>query len=141
MVNPKSCCLLLLLKSTRGLMFWIPWKSAIPLQLMCEPRVMYLVCTFLLAGSMVQTLSFTFNKDGLLTCFTGGYVLDRRMGNTGGLGGVFGLMHGIGWTLPFPEGQPFRLSWRYRIFLWLESVMRFVSSLLATRPTMGSKGE
>lgn len=63
-----------------------------------------------------QTLSFTFNEQGQLKKFTGGYVVDRRMGNTGGLGGLFGIMHAIGKTLPFPEAKPFRLSWRFQFF-------------------------
>jgi hypothetical protein len=26
---------------------------------------------------------------------TGGYVIDKQVGNTGGLGGVFGILHAI----------------------------------------------
>jgi len=63
-----------------------------------------------------QTMSMTFNEAGQLTYFTGGYVVDRRMGNTGGLGGLFGILHGTGNTLPFPEGRPFKLSWQFRFF-------------------------
>jgi hypothetical protein len=34
-----------------------------------------------------ETLSYTFNEKGEVTSFTGGYVIDRRVGNTDGLGG------------------------------------------------------
>jgi len=71
-----------------------------------------------------QALSFTFNEEGLLKLFTGGYVIDRHMGNTGGLGGVFGIMHAIGKTLPFPDAQPVSVSMRYKFFLSLDQVAR-----------------
>eukprot|EP00873_Tetraselmis_striata_P040406 jgi/Tetstr1/460670/TSEL_005866.t1 len=77
-----------------------------------------------------QTSSMTFNEQGQLTYFTGGYVVDRRMGNTGGLGGVFGILHGIGYTLPFPEGKPFSLSWRFRFFRFMGKFTEFISGLL-----------
>mmetsp|Transcript_30579 Transcript_30579/g.66715 ORF Transcript_30579/g.66715 Transcript_30579/m.66715 type:complete len:399 (-) Transcript_30579:159-1355(-) len=78
-----------------------------------------------------QALSFTFTEEGLLKSFTGGYVIDRRMGSTGGLGGVFGIMHAIGYTLPFPEAQPFSLSTRYRVLMSLDEAARKVYSLSA----------
>lgn len=31
-----------------------------------------------------------------------GYVMDRRVGDTDGLGGAFGLLHAIGVPFPFP---------------------------------------
>ena len=37
----------------------------------------------------------------------GGYVMDRRQGNTGGLGGLLGPFYAIGKPLPFPEAQPY----------------------------------
>ena len=76
-----------------------------------------------------QAMSFTFNEAGLLTYFTGGYVIDRRLGNTGGIGGVFGMMHAIGKTLPFAEARPFSLSYRYRFFLLLDTVGRTIGSI------------
>ena len=42
--------------------------------------------------------------------FTIGYVMDKETGNTGGLGGVFGLFYAIGYALPFPEAQPYQPS-------------------------------
>ena len=50
---------------------------------------------------------------------TVGVVMDRTMGNTGGLGGVFGLFSAIGSPLPFPEARPWKMSKRYRFFQWL----------------------
>jgi predicted ester cyclase len=60
--------------------------------------------------SPVQAQSLTFNEQGQITKFTIGYVLDKETGNTGGLGGVFGLLYGIGYGLPFPEAQPYQPS-------------------------------
>ena len=51
-----------------------------------------------------QANSLTFNEEGKVTQLTIGYVLDRRVGNTGGLGGAFGIFYGVGLALPFPEG-------------------------------------
>ena len=47
--------------------------------------------TFKTIDSPVQAHSLTFNERGEVTKFTIGYVLDKETGNTGGLGGVFGL--------------------------------------------------
>uniref|UniRef100_A0A0G4FTC6 Uncharacterized protein n=1 Tax=Chromera velia CCMP2878 TaxID=1169474 RepID=A0A0G4FTC6_9ALVE len=66
-----------------------------------------------------QILSLTFNENGEVIKFTGGYVADRTAGNTGGLGGVFGLLYAIGHPLPFREARPWKMSLRYRLFNWL----------------------
>ena len=60
------------------------------------------------------------------------YVVDRRMGNTGGLGGLFGIMHGIGYTLPFPEGKPFSLSWQFRLLTSFGKAVDLAKDLMAT---------
>lgn len=60
--------------------------------------------------SPVQAHSVTFNEKGEITKLTIGYVLDKETGNTGGLGGVFGLLYAIGYGIPFPEGQPYKPS-------------------------------
>lgn len=60
--------------------------------------------------SPVQAQSATFNARGEITKFTIGYVLDKETGNTGGLGGVFGLFYACGLGLPFPEAQPYKAS-------------------------------
>ena len=38
------------------------------------------------------------------------------VGNTGGLGGIFGPLVAIGKPLPFPEAKPYKMSKRYRFF-------------------------
>merc|ERR1712032_1159867 len=69
-----------------------------------------------------QVMSMTFNEQGQVTKLTGGYVVDKEIGNTGGLGGVFGIMHAIGRTLPFREAQPYKISWRYWFLQRLQSL-------------------
>jgi len=63
--------------------------------------------------SPVQAHSITFNERGEVTKLTIGYVLDKETGNTGGLGGIFGLFYAIGYGLPFPEAQPYKPSLIY----------------------------
>ena len=63
-----------------------------------------------------QMYSFLFDRDGLIKELTVGYPVDRRQGTTGGLGGMFGVFYGIGQALPFPEGKPYQLSRRFRLF-------------------------
>jgi hypothetical protein len=36
------------------------------------------------------------------------YTVDRNYRNTGGLGGAFGLLYGVGRAFPFPECQPYK---------------------------------
>lgn len=69
-----------------------------------------------------ESISLRFNEAGQVNLYTGGYVLDRSQGNTGGLGGVLGPLYAIGKGLPFPEAQPFEGTWQYKIFQWLASV-------------------
>jgi hypothetical protein len=63
-----------------------------------------------------QTSSLTFNDKGEVEDFTMGYVMDRRLGNSGGLGGAFGFFWAIGCPLPYPEGKPWSSSWQQRLF-------------------------
>jgi len=63
-----------------------------------------------------QAVSVTFNEAGKVTKFTIGHVMDKSVGNTGGLGGLFGPLYAIGKGLPFPEAQPWKASRRYRAF-------------------------
>jgi len=63
-----------------------------------------------------QACSLTFDERGLVTKYTIGYVTDREVGNTGGLGGLYGIMYAIGKPLPFPEARPWRMSKRYSAF-------------------------
>eukprot|EP00562_Extubocellulus_spinifer_P032079 CAMPEP_0178712502 /NCGR_PEP_ID=MMETSP0699-20121125/18918_1 /TAXON_ID=265572 /ORGANISM="Extubocellulus spinifer, Strain CCMP396" /LENGTH=252 /DNA_ID=CAMNT_0020361261 /DNA_START=179 /DNA_END=937 /DNA_ORIENTATION=+ len=45
----------------------------------------------------------------------GFYTVDRRQGTTGGLGGAFAYMYGVGRPLPIPECQPYKRSFRFRL--------------------------
>jgi hypothetical protein len=47
--------------------------------------------------------SMTFDGNGKCISLTGGYIMDRRMGNTGGFGGIYGLCHSLGLPTPTPE--------------------------------------
>ena len=75
-----------------------------------------------------QACSLTFNEDGLVTKYTIGYVMDRHVGNTGGLGGLYGIMYAIGKPLPFPEARPWKMSKRYRLFNALGNFRRAASA-------------
>ncbi|GLC56220.1 WD repeat-containing protein 91 [Pleodorina starrii] len=69
-----------------------------------------------------QTASLTFNAAGQVEGYTMGYVMDRMVGNTNGLGGVFGLMWALGAPLPAPEGHPWSPSLQLRLVnsgVWL----------------------
>eukprot|EP01024_Parvocaulis_polyphysoides_P051150 TRINITY_DN501_c0_g1_i5.p1 TRINITY_DN501_c0_g1~~TRINITY_DN501_c0_g1_i5.p1 ORF type:complete len:257 (+),score=14.98 TRINITY_DN501_c0_g1_i5:123-893(+) len=67
-----------------------------------------------------QMVSLTFNEQGLITKLTGGYVLDRTCGNTGGLGGIFGLLYAFGAPVPFPEyAKVYKRSWQFKLAIFL----------------------
>lgn len=67
----------------------------------------------------IQHIDFT--EDGKIKEY-GFYTCDRRQGNTGGLGGAFGFMYGVGKPLPIPECQPYRKSLRFRILSFVGSL-------------------
>lgn len=71
-----------------------------------------------------QACSLRFEPNGEVNQFTIGYVMDRRIGNTGGLGGAFGIAYAMGKPLPFPEANPWKPSKRYRMLMWLGSFMQ-----------------
>ncbi len=48
------------------------------------------------------------------------YSVDRRQGNTGGLGGAFGYFYGVGKPLQVPECQPYKHSSRFMMLNFLE---------------------
>lgn len=70
-----------------------------------------------------QACSLTFDASGFVTKYTIGYVMDRDVGNTGGLGGLYGIMYAIGKPLPFPEAQPWKISWQYNLFQKLGALL------------------
>ena len=58
-----------------------------------------------------QCFSMSFDQDGKCYKLTGGYNVDRAVGDTQGLGGMFGIITGLGlFKLPFPEGRPWQRS-------------------------------
>lgn len=61
-----------------------------------------------------QLLHMDFNADGLVKEF-GFYTVDRRQGNTGGLGGAFAFFYGVGKPLPIRECAPYKPSFRFRM--------------------------
>ena len=44
----------------------------------------------------------TFDAEGKCIAMTGGYIMDRRVGNTDGLGGVYGLCSALELPTPTP---------------------------------------
>jgi len=75
-----------------------------------------------------QVFHMDFNDDGLLKEF-GFYTVDRRQGNTGGLGGAFGYFYGVGRPLPIPECQPFKRSFRFRMLGLIGKLGKSISNL------------
>lgn len=90
----------------------------------------------------VQAQSMLFNEQGQCYQLTVGYPCDRsvchaacvlpgaltssdnrQIGNTGGLGAVFGLMHAIKKPLPFQEGQQWKPSPLYRLGMRVAKVL------------------
>jgi len=69
-----------------------------------------------------ESYSMKFNSDGKVREFTVGYVMDRRVGNTGGLGGAFGYFYGVGRPIPIPECQPYKKSWQFRFLNFMAKV-------------------
>jgi len=65
-----------------------------------------------------QCFSMSFTPNGQCYKLTGGYNVDRSAGiQTEGLGGMFGIVHGLGLTkLPFPEGRPWKRSLMWEAF-------------------------
>ena len=69
-----------------------------------------------------QACSLSFDDAGKVTKYTIGHVMDRTVGNTGGMGGIFGPLYAIGKPLPFPEAKPYSPSLRFRLFNFLGSL-------------------
>lgn len=68
-----------------------------------------------------QVISFTFDDQGKVRKLTAGYVVDRHVGNSGGLGALFGILYAVGKPFPFPEAKPYQKSWQFRLFEWFGS--------------------
>ncbi len=71
-----------------------------------------------------QTMHLDFDENLKVTEY-GLYTVDRNQGNTGGLGGLLGYFYGVGRPLPYPEGQPYKMSWQ----MWLinKTIAKFPS--------------
>ena len=61
---------------------------------------------------------------GLITKYTIGYVVDRTVGNTGGLGGLYGILYALGRPLPFPEANPWKKSVQYDLFQKIGGILQ-----------------
>merc|ERR1719221_1191933 len=73
--------------------------------------------TYKRVESPPQAQSMLFDESGRVYTLTVGYCMDKRIGNTEGLGGVFALLKGIGRPLPFPEAQRlYNPSMRFEAF-------------------------
>mmetsp|Transcript_1259 Transcript_1259/g.1534 ORF Transcript_1259/g.1534 Transcript_1259/m.1534 type:complete len:253 (-) Transcript_1259:1282-2040(-) len=70
-----------------------------------------------------QTFHLDFDEDGLIK-EVGFYTVDRAQGNTGGLGGAFAYFYGVGKPLPFPEGKPYKASFKYRMIQKIGNIMQ-----------------
>eukprot|EP00444_Apocalathium_aciculiferum_P010241 CAMPEP_0183386408 /NCGR_PEP_ID=MMETSP0370-20130417/2304_1 /TAXON_ID=268820 /ORGANISM="Peridinium aciculiferum, Strain PAER-2" /LENGTH=306 /DNA_ID=CAMNT_0025564709 /DNA_START=74 /DNA_END=994 /DNA_ORIENTATION=- len=71
-----------------------------------------------------EAYSIRFNEQGKVKEFTVGYPMDRRVGNTGGLGGAFGYFYGVGNPLPIPECKPYKMSWQFGFLNWIARTTR-----------------
>lgn len=76
-----------------------------------------------------QTNSMLFDEQGQCVEVTAGYVMDRREGNTGGLGAVYAVFRRMGIALPYPEAQPWSPSLPFKLFLEFTSLADQVSGL------------
>ena len=81
-----------------------------------------------------QACSMLFDEAGACTQLTVGYVMDKQIGNTGGLGAVFGILYAIGYPLPFPEAQPWQSSWQYTAFRTGSGVLQSLLKAISPRP-------
>jgi hypothetical protein len=70
-----------------------------------------------------ECLSYVFSEDGKVKTFTGGVVMDRRVGNTGGLGALFGILTAIGVPVPKPGTLQFQIAVAVNnVLTWFKSI-------------------
>ena len=96
-------------------------------------RLMQIKPTGKVVESPPQIGSCTWNAEGQCTKLTAGYVMDRQEGNTGGLGGGFGILYAIGSPFPFPECRPYKKSWQFRLFGFVTSLMQKLGEFFAKK--------
>ena len=63
-----------------------------------------------------ESISVVWNADGKVERFTVGVCMDRGRGDSGGLGGLFGIMYAVGRPFPFREANPWKKSFRFKLF-------------------------
>ena len=73
-----------------------------------------------------QACSLKFDPTGRVVKYTIGHVMERSIGNTGGLGGIFGPAYAIGKPLPFREAQPWTPSKRYRVLMQVGKLLTWL---------------
>ena len=64
-----------------------------------------IAATHKVVRSPPQAQSLLFDREGKVYTLTVGYCMDKRIGNTEGLGGVFAYLKAVGQPLPVKEGQ------------------------------------
>jgi len=74
-----------------------------------------------------QACSLKFDASGLAIKYTIGHVMERSIGNTGGLGGIFGPAYAIGKPLPFPEANPWKPSKRYKLLMLVGQLLTWLN--------------
>jgi len=64
-----------------------------------------------------QAFSVSYDQEGRVYKFTGGYPVDKTVGNAGGLGGVLGIIYALGGKLPLgPEARPWKPSLQWEAY-------------------------
>ena len=63
-----------------------------------------------------EAISVTWNAEGKATKFTIGVCMDRSVGDSEGLGGIFGILYAVGRPFPFREANPWRKSLGFKLF-------------------------
>ena len=58
---------------------------------------------------------------------------DKTLGNTGGMGGLFGPLYCIGKGFPFPEAKPYSPSWQFRAFSAIGNLAQKIGKLTAKK--------
>lgn len=88
-----------------------------------------------------QVASFNFNNEGKVNHLTAGYVLDRDVGNTGGMGGLFGVLYAVGHPLPIPECKPYRNSWQFWLLQKIEKLSKYFKGGTQTKTIKDNETE
>ena len=91
-----SICFLLITVSVRTLFLILPRRATGIRTGAIGPRPLPPTVTSAPYSAPPEALSFTFDDDGFCTRLTAAAVMDPLQGNTGGLGGVYGLLYATG---------------------------------------------